>query len=433
MTDINKFKTTYLWLILGMTALFLATILATLLVAGKSPLFGNLFSNEADFQRALVLHVNLNIVLWIGSIASFLWGKTLSDRSNVIGVALAFSGLIFLCISYFSSAPPLLNNYIPVFNSPYFFFGLGLIAAAFCSIACCWLFGSNMMQYKLYSLVDWSLFAMAMLLLASVFVVFISWIKIEGTATTALYFEHLFWGAGHIWQLFSLQVMITIWMTLAPNINAKQRILTWILIVPVAASITGLIAPLVMAPDSILYREFFTYFMRIFSFWIIPLILTIQWNNKSAKHRVASLSAFLFLFGAAIGVMIRGDNLMVPAHYHAITGAINLCMMTFVLLKLAPINKSEFLIRFQMYFYTTAVTFLAGGLAWSGFLGGLRKVTLQGQIIQDFHHMIVLGLMGVGGIMAALAIFLFLGIALLYLGKMTKKSLTANVIREATT
>ena len=84
------------WLKLGMAAVALATLLAVLLIAGKTPLLSSLLPDENSFQRALVLHVDLNMTLWVGAIACFFWGSQLGAWVNRVGAWMATVGFVLL-------------------------------------------------------------------------------------------------------------------------------------------------------------------------------------------------------------------------------------------------------------------------------------------------------------------------------------------------
>lgn len=431
MTKHTKYQIEFLWLALGMISLFIATCFAILLVAAKSPLLGTLLPDTESFQRALVLHVNLNIVLWIGSIASYLWSRTLPAGMIIISVSLSFIGLILLLTVYFSAAQPLLNNYVPVFDDQRYFTGILLILSSFVITAIQWLLMNKPKRpAHIGPNENWSLSLLALLLLSVIAVLALSFFKLDYQPNSAKFFEQLLWGPGHLWQLFSLQLMITVWAKfgLITKHTFSEKLI-WS--IPVIASLTAILAAVLYAPDSSDYRMFYTQHMRIFSFWILPVILaTAFWRTVHLESRAMQLSAVLFLFGAFIGLLIRADNLMVPAHYHAVTGAINLSMMALVLGIVTRTKENKRLVRLQMHFYATSVAMLAAGLAWSGSLGGVRKVTLSAQTIDDWQHISVLGLMGVGGILAATAIFLFMGISLLQLRKVKfKKSALTPMVR----
>jgi cytochrome c oxidase subunit 1 len=409
------------WLKLGMIAVALATLLAVLLIAGKTPLLSSLLPDENSFQRALVLHVDLNMTLWVGAIACFFWGATLDTWINRMGAWMATAGFALWIFAYLIPSAPILNNYMPVFDTPSYFLGLVLIIGSFCWMALQWLLHQhvNGNSPENPSVLAWSKSVMALLLLSAVANALISMVLLEMQMHDARYFEQLFWGPGHIWQLFALQVMVTAWLYFMPDTQPMSVLERWLWKVPIIGAIAGLLIPVVIHPDTDLYRALFTHYMRFGSLWVLPIVLRIYSQRGDDWLSPQRLSGSLFILGLVIGTLIRNDNLMVPAHYHAMTGAVNLAIMAYVMHRLTTNAGSLFIVKLQMTIYSVGVFLLATGLAWSGLLGGMRKLTLAAQLVDDWQHLAVLTLMGLGGLMAIGGIFLFLGISLSFLRKKT--------------
>lgn len=425
----NHSKNAHQWLHLGMAAVAIATTLAVLLIAGKTPLLSGLLPDESSFQRALVLHVNLNMTLWVGAIACFFWGRSLSPSVNRIGALLAAIGFVLWLLAYATAATPILNNYMPVFDTAIYFIGLAAILGGFSWMAIQWLLthafsGKTVAQFDR---IEWSLMAMAFLLLAAVANGLLSLMLLDLQRHDVLFFEKLFWGPGHIWQLFALQVMVSAWLFFLPPKPNRATSERWLFSFPLVAAALGAISPLILHPDTELYRNAFTQYMRYGSLWVLPVVAWV-FTERAPVSAASRLSAGLFGLGIVIGTLIRSDNLMVPAHYHAMTGAVNLIIMAFVMVSLSPTAFDNKIVRFQAYAYTIGVFMLATGLAWSGAMGGMRKVTMAAQLVQDWQHLAVLTMMGVGGLLAIGGIFLFLGISLSHLGK--NKPLTHKIALE---
>ena len=406
------------WLHLGMASVGIATLLAVLLIAGKTPLLSGLLPDENSFQRALVLHVDLNMTLWVGAIACFFWGRDLAPWVNRVGALLAATGFGLWLLTYGTDAKPILNNYMPVFDSLLYFAGLSLILLGFAWMALQWLIAHlvTAKKHPAFTRIEWSLMAMAFLLLAAIANGLLSLLFLDTLNRDITFFEQLFWGPGHIWQLFALQIMVSAWLTFLPlkaNTNRAER---WLFSLPLIAAGAGAIAPWLMDPSTEAYRHAFTQYMRYGSLWVLPVVAWV-FTERAPVSAASRLSAGLFGLGIVIGTLIRADNLMVPAHYHAMTGAVNLIIMAFVMVSLSPKAFDKKIVRFQAYAYTIGVFMLATGLAWSGAMGGMRKVTMAAQLVQDWQHLAVLTMMGIGGLLAIGGIFLFLGISLSNLGR----------------
>src|SRR5262245_26562519 len=121
------------WLWLGLFSLLAAGLLALLLVVARNPWLVHLFPMENFFHTALVVHVDLSVLVWFIAFGGMLW--SLGVGSRWVGVAwaalaIATAGSAAMALAPFvGEGKPLLNNYVPVLQQPFFLIGLALFGA----------------------------------------------------------------------------------------------------------------------------------------------------------------------------------------------------------------------------------------------------------------------------------------------------------------
>lgn len=120
------------------------------------------------------------------------------------------------------------------------------------------------------------------------------------------------------------------------------------------------------------------------------------------------MSVVLFLYGGFLGLLIQGQNVVIPAHYHGSIVGVTLAFMGYAYLMLPRLGyadvsgwKSAWL---QPYIYGIGQIMHVSGFAWSGGYGALRKTpggTYEGTA------QIAMGLMGGGAGLAAIGGLMF--------------------------
>ena len=157
---------------------------------------------------------------------------------------------------------------------------------------------------------------------------------------------------------------------------------------------------------------------------IPPIALAVLWSLTStaglpAEKRPLRSSLFtslvLFSAGGAIGFMITGSNVRIPAHYHGCIVGITLAMMGVVYYLLPQFGfaapKSRYA-AWQPVIYGTGQLMHIVGLVWSGGYGVQRKVAGAEQVLHTSHETLGMGLMGLGGLIAIAGGIMFLVIVL---------------------
>jgi hypothetical protein len=417
------------WLWLGIASLVGAGMFAILLVMSRTPGVQDHVPFVDFFHTALVVHVNLSVLLWFIAFAGVLW--SVNSSSDYIGLgwislALATLGATMIVLSPFIGAgPPLMSNYVPVIQSTFFLTAVSIFAAGITLLvirsliampaAKLWKGGEGTVRLGFYAAAISTLFA----IIAFVWSFFLIPMDMENTS----YYDHLFWGGGHVLQFTYLLLMLTGWMWLADSCGAK------ILFTPRVASIlliTGLV-PVFYIPVIYLQSDFlshyimdFTMLMRIgASFAPVPVMLVVFYAvvskpavAESKPQRAALLcSLILFAVGAGISLKIAESNTIITAHYHGTGGAISLALMglTFHLLPRLGYRTPELKLASMMpWVYGTGQLMHIIGLLWSGGYGVQRKVAGAAQGLHGFGQTAGMGLMGLGGLVAVVGGVMFL-------------------------
>lgn len=415
----------HLWL--GVAALVGAGLLAVVLVLSRTPGLAVLFSSTNLFRAALVVHVDLSVLVWFMAFAGVLWSSVTPDRWVGMGWlawSLAALGTLLMTVSPFlDGAQPLLNNYIPVLDQGVFLAGL---------LACGAGFGVTILRSLLLSRSgpQWPAGERAMrqgvrlaaLAGALAWLAFgWTWLQLPA-GQGAAYFELLFWGPGHVLQFQHALLAGVAWLWLAHGLGAQPsgqdgRWLRWavaLAAVPLAAVPVLYAMWPVGSPG---HLAAFTDLMQWGHLWMLPLgglVLTAlpgAWRAAASPQRSALLfSLLLFATGGVLAFMIRGVNVVVPAHYHGSIVGVTLAFMglTYSLLPLLgyrPVQAAW--ARWQPVVYGGGQLMHILGLAWSGGYGVQRKVAGAQQVLATLPEKIGMGMMGLGGLIAIIGGVMF--------------------------
>jgi Flp pilus assembly protein TadD len=407
-------RLTSAWLLLAVSALGLATLLALLLVLARAPYFGTLLPSTAWFRSGLVLHVNLAVTVWFVSFAAALWSAHAAPRMLApawIGFALSASGVAALVLTpALMPAVPVLSNYVPVLDSPLFLAGLAwfvcgaLLAGMFALLS-----GAPAQRIGCDR---FALRASAIPLLAALGSLLWTALRLPADLPRATYFDQLFWSAGHVAQLGYVCLLMLAWLELmtVQGIALSRRALRACFLVQVAPVLAVPALHCLHAPASPAFRDGFTALM-ILGAWPGALLLAVL-LLRAARGRTLTdapaaaafrVSVALFLLGLVLGMAIRADTAMVPAHYHGTVGAVTAALMA-VALRLLPrlgfAAVSPRVAVLQARLYGSGLWVLAIGLAWSGWHGVPRKLPLAAHALGELAQLLGMGAMALGGVLA---------------------------------
>lgn len=418
------------WLMLGLASLIGSGVFSVLLVAARSPYFQHLFPLSDFFRVALVVHVDFSVLVWFLALGGVLWSLNSTPRltgAGWVALGLAAAGTLLMAIAPFASfGVPIMSNYVPVLDEPWFLsglvvFGAGFLVLALRSLAAVpavgvVLDGAAALRFGLNA----AAVAAAMSLLALAW----SWSTVPAGLPAKGYYDILFWGAGHVVQFTYTLLMLVAWLWLASaggiRVPISPRISVLLFGVGLAAVFVTPVLYLAWNVAAVEHRKLFTWLMQ----WggglaIVPFALGILWgaargggHEAAARPLRAALFTSLVLFGAggAIGFVIHGSNVTIPAHYHGCIVGVTLALMgvTYLLLPrfgyAAPRSR---LAAWQPWIYGAGQLMHITGLVISGGYGVQRKVAGSAQVLRTTEEVIGMGVMGIGGLIAVIGGVLF--------------------------
>ncbi|HKK55690.1 cbb3-type cytochrome c oxidase subunit I [Marinobacter sp.] len=421
------------WLLLAVAALGLAALMAVLLVAARTPGIAGMLAGRIAFADALVLHVNFSILVWCLALAAALWCWFSPSRTLVgaLPLGLAGSGALLMLLTPLLSGPgnAITSNYVPVLQQDAYLLGLGLFATGAVTAALRFLWTGRYWHWpeSHQQTLRLGLASVALTVVVAALILVLALVKLPMDLAPASFYEQLFWGSGHVLQIAYAQLMALAWLWLArlggmrpavsPAVIASWQALG---VLPVAMA---LLVALSGSPQDSSYFRAFTWMMMASGYWLLPLIavlmvqLVTTVNTERNGARLAlGISMALCVAGAVLGSLIRDDSLLVPAHYHAATGAVTIALMglTFRLLpKLGGHPPGRRWQTLQLGIYGSGVALMAAGLAWSGGHGLARKT--PGEPLNE-AALGGMAMMGLGGLAAIMGVLLFVMLMWLALG-----------------
>ena len=421
------------WLWLGLMALIGSGLLAILLVLSRTPGIQDVFPLKDLFRAALVVHVDLSVAIWFMAFAAVMWsalGRAGFAWLGWGGFILAASGTAVMTLSPFlPGAVPVLNNYIPVLDQPAFYFGLGLCGAGF-GLAVLRALITTWPRDGLRAPLQLGAFlgAVASFLALAAFVW--SWTMVPN-AEARIYFEVLFWGGGHVLQFQHALLMVVAWLGIAEHLGrpppVSVRLLSGMFCIAALPLLAVPAIYLTATPGSPQHMDAFAKLMAWGHPAMAPLILVglvSMWRARAGKAdaaRSAFIASFvLFATGGVLGYLIKGVNVVIPAHYHGSTVGVTLAFMglAYVLLPRLGFGAAQgSMARWQPYVYGGGQLIHVLGLAWSGGYGVQRKVAGADQALTMLPQKIGMGMMGLGGLIAVIGGIMFVLVCLEAMGR----------------
>ena len=418
------------WLWLGLLALIGSGVFSILLVVARTPGL-NQWLPVADFFRvALVVHVDLSVLVWFAAMAGMLWSLIASPRAegaSWVALGLCAAGTLLMSLAaFFDKGRPVMANYIPVLDGPMFLTGLAIFGAGFALqvLRALWAVqriggvvdGAGALRFGLQA----SAVSAAVALGAFVWSLAVVPTELDPKA----YYEILFWGGGHALQFVWTLLMLAGWLWLAQACGARVPLSPRVVLLMFALALASVfVTPYAyLAHDvaTVEHRNLHTWAMRfgggaaIFpvALAVLLALLPLRGVADTARPLRAALisSMALFAAGGVIGMMISGNNVRIPAHYHGCIVGVTLALMGLVYLLLprlgyrAPRGRMAVL---QPYLYGGGQLLHIVGLVWSGGYGVQRKVAGAEQVLRGGAEQAGMALMGLGGLLAIVGGLLF--------------------------
>jgi len=419
------------WLWLGLAALVGSGLFAVLLVVSRAPYVKDLIPTADFFRVALIVHVDLSVLVWFVALGGMLWSLNSTTRALRFGWAALWvtaAGTVLMAAAPFAGGGvPVMSNYIPVVDGRAFVAGLVVFGAGTAMLVLrsmlavprvgTRLDGAGALRFGLNA----ALVSAALALLAFAW----SWAKVPATLDGKAYYEVLFWGGGHVLQFTWTLLMLVAWLWLAEAAGAKlpvsPRVATLFLGVGLVSVFATPVVYLAWDVVSMQHYRYLTWIMRFGGgLAILPFALALAWGLATLKRPaagaqplIAALVTSMVLFGAggAIGFLIEGSNVKIPAHYHGCIVGVTLALMGLVyhlLPRLGYAPPPPRLAAWQAWLYGAGQLAHVAGLAWSGGYGVQRKVAGAEQALRTTGEIAAMGLMGAGGLVAVIGGLLFL-------------------------
>lgn len=430
------------WLFIGVLALAIAGLFSLVLVVARTPSLASIPLFSKLFHSALVVHVDLSVLLWFLAIAMMFW-SIYAQKSRPIfayieeAAQICFaSGMFFIAASPFdNNAEPLMSNYIPVIVSPLFFLGLALVFCGVCLMIFRVLSVKTTSKNSADTIFDFAVVSSVIITLISAIAFVWSFKLLPPQIDGQHVYELGFWGGGHILQFTHTQILLLAWLLLAhelsPHFAPNKKIVLGLFSVGLLSATISPIVYILYDVTSMEFREFFTNQM-IVAGGIAPLflaifIMPIIWKNRAQKIQkntvwaALTMSIILFLYGGFLAGLIRGQNVVIPAHYHGSIVGITLGFMGVAYMLLHRFGCKDVrhsrLAYFQPFVYGGGQLLHITGLAWSGGYGVLRKTPGVANEISPSVKA-AMGMMGLGGLLAIIGGFMFI----IVVSKAIKKS-----------
>jgi len=437
------------WFHLAIGSLVLAGLLSLLLVVGRLPFLGWLFTDPLFFKRALVVHVDLAIVVWFQAGTLAFLGLALGSRLHrgitAASLALATTGVLGMLVgALMPGAQPVLANYVPVIDHPIFFGGLA-----------CWFAGAGLFfahalatpaRTDARALAPAAVIALRASAAANLLAVatFLGAWQTTPDAVPSVYYELVFWGGGHVLQIANVAAMLALWLHLLHRWTGHT------LLTPRTATalLAALVLPqLVMPPlafggtTQTAYFSMATHLMRWTIFPVVLVVLGLAvaqvWRQRSAlnwrDYRFVGLagSATLTVLGFILGSLIRGSSTLVPGHYHCAIGAVTIALMAAAYdfcAEVAPVDSAPTppaRARLQLVLFGAGQAVFGLGFALAGAYGLGRKQYGSEQHVRSLGEYFGLSVMGLGGLVAVAGGIFFLAVMLRRIGAWRRPAFTA--------
>ena len=419
------------WLILALTAIGISTLFALLLVVSRTPFLNHGFLAPDFFTTALVLHVDFAVLVWFLAFAGVVWSLLCGAR----GVYLAWLALLtvvfgvglMLVAAFLGEGQPALSNYIPVLKGPVFLSGLGLFGLGVSMMVLRSLMMLMQRRERMEAGLHLGAWCAALVVLFSLLILAWNYWRLPEAAGGS-YFEMLFWGSGHVLQFNHVLMMLVVWMVLARQAGIRvggRMLFPVVLLLTLAPVLLTPIFQWLFEPDSQQYRQIYTQLMRYGS-WppavVIAMLLLRGYFTERKRADEAAVAAnvllfsvLLFIAGILSGALIKVDNVLVTAHYHGTVGAVTLAFMGLTYYLLPRLGARELPVRgmrLQVRLYGGGMLTLISGLLWSGLHDVPRKVPGEAQLLENAQELAGMMLMGAGGLVALLATWMYLLLAL---------------------
>jgi len=285
------------------------------------------------------------------------------------------------------------------------------------------------------------------------------------------WYRLIWWGLGHMSQQVNVCAMVSVWYLLATLTTGakplneavcRSAFVLYILFINLASAHHLLVDPGVSAGWKIWNTSYAMYLAVLASMmhgFTVPASVEVAMRGKgyvrglfgwltNAPWRNPGFSAFflsLVIFGFIGGItgvtlgtqqinIIAHNTLRIPGHFHAtVVGGTTLAFMGLCYYVVPLLWQREYifkpLCRLQPYLFGGGILLMSFGMSFAGSMGVARRswdIDAAGSIYGPTAHLF-LGLLGIGGTVAFIALFLFVGLTvgtLLFGKRITGKAMS---------
>ncbi len=427
-TAMKKQKTlSELWLWLGVSALAVAGLYSLVPVIGRTPQLKSLPVMQQFFDVALVVHVDLSVLIWflsmLGMGAALVMEKHAQNWPFWLksGWAMTALSALLMVLSPLGAWIPVKSNYIPMLHNLWFMFALATLAAGML-LTFIPLVMTHLAKRLQADAIGRGWAAGGLVVLLALVGFTLSARNLPAGLTLVEHYETLFWAGGHVLQFSFTLLVMAAWLALLAALGAtlpSARGVNMAYGLALLGALASLAGFAIHAPDT---GDFTFYQTRIMievgglgvSLMALLVVAKLIQTKlmRATRTYVATLvvSLILFFAGGALGLMISGQNVTIPAHYHGMIVGITVALMGLAYSMLPRFGyasvASNRLAFWQPIVYGVGQMMHIGGLAYCGGYGILRK-TAGGfeNIAPDVK--IALGIFGLGGLLAIIGGILF--------------------------
>lgn len=419
------------WLWLGILCLAIAGVWALFLGAGRAPQLKEIELLTRLFRVALVVHVDLSVLMWFIAIGGMGWALLLPQPRYAqwrrAGFWTVTASAALMAVSPLDSHwEVFISNYIPVLNNLPFLLGLGLLAAGLVvmTLPVVFTYATHHARASVPHDLHGFLYAALTTLLALGAFFLAGYLMPADVVGHAMY-ETLFWTGGHILQVSYTLLMMSAWIALVELLSGEALNKRGVQLAYGLAVFTAIahMAAFVLYPfDS---PEFIGYHTKIMislggaGVGILAVLTIVRlWAARkliTRKHRAyaAALvsSLVVFLVGGGLGLLITGQNVVIPAHYHGAIVGVTLALMGLAYAMLPRFGYRS-VAHTRMAFWQPIILGVGqllhvGGFAYSGGYGVLRKTPAGETPNLPPDVQTALGFLGLGTLLAVIGGLLF--------------------------
>lgn len=409
-------KYPYKWFFLAVLSLGLGGGFAFLVAMSRTP-FGYRFFPPDYMYHALAGHVVLAILLWLLSFTVVLWSRYFKGVEWKYSYMISLSGIILVTLSVLTSkgaAVP--NNYVPTIVDPMFFTGLSLFFLGF-SINVLGYLKEALRHLRSQDILLNTISVSVLISFVMIAAMLYSLLVNHEAAEPFLYYERLFWTAGHIQQILNGAILVSVWYALLRILEGQGK--SWgflrhanfiLLLSSVFLFGVQIFVDPVERISRIAAELIYTIGLGLPVFLHIANILkSLRRKNRGVAYIALTLSVAIYIAGVAIAYSGFGNDLRVPAHYHGAVTSLTLALMGFSYYLIREITYKvygERIARVQPVIYGAGMLLFILGLFISGAFGAPRK-TYGVAFTSDPIILSALTVMGVGTILAVTGGILF--------------------------